>query len=241
MSEKEFEDLVSEENLPSIYSDDDLIRSIVELIPIVGPIIDGVIARIGTKYKEKRMHMFLILFYKSLKIIENRLDEKEFNEKLKWTETEEFHDMFNSAIDSTIKTRSREKIIMNVMILTNIISVKNNGEFRPEEYIYSLESLSPLEVKVIYIFYNCYKKDNNLDNEENDLQKSNRINAKEKVMEELHIDEQDLIFLLTRIEKSGFLKEITATMFDYEGGAFTINESLNRMMNYISKHPFSDL
>ncbi|MCK8824676.1 hypothetical protein MWH30_06360 [Fuchsiella alkaliacetigena] len=239
MSEKEFKNLISKENLPSIYSKNDIIRSIVELIPIAGPIIDGFLAKAGTKFREKRMNMFLVLLYKSLHSIKNSLDKKGFDQKLKWTETEEFHDMLNIALDSTLKTRSREKIIMNVMVLTNIISVDNDGKFRPEEYLYSLELLSPLELKVIYIFYKCYQNDINKTNNENELQKSTRLNPKEQVINKLYIDEQDLIFLLKRIEKSGFLKEITGSMWGYSGGEFTITESLNRMMKYISKHPFS--
>ena len=229
------------ENLASKYVGNDIIRALVQMIPIVGPLIDGIMATPGNQFKDRRINEFLLLLYHSCKVLEDRMTNLEFEANIKWANTEEFYDMFNLALEGATKSRGREKRIMNVMILTNIFSVKNEGQFRPEEYIFALEQLSPLEVKIILLFYQiCIRDAEHIDNE-SELQRANRIDAQGKIVTELGIDREDLLFLLKRIEKSGFIKEITGSFWGYVGGRFTITESLNRMMTYISNHPFAYL
>lgn len=62
----------------------------------------------------------------------------------------------------------------------------------------------------------------------------------EKIVNEIGIEKEDLIFLLKKLEKSGFIKEITGAFYDYAGGEFESTESLKRMMDYISQNPLSE-
>lgn len=222
MEEEDFRELINQESVAEAYSESDIPRGIIQMIPSLGPLIDGILAEPGSKYQKERRKSFLLLFYQALKKLEEKIDSNIIEKNKKYLNTEVFHDMFNIAYSSSIKSRSKEKLIMNVMILTNIISVKNDGEFIPEEYLYSLEQLSPNEIKILKLFYR-YESE-----------------AKEKIVNEIGIEKEDLIFLLKKIEKSGFIKETNGALLSYTGGNFESTESLKRMMDYIAKHPFSD-
>ncbi|MDR3601005.1 MAG: hypothetical protein P4L49_11095 [Desulfosporosinus sp.] len=230
---------IFEESLTSKYAENDIIHSLVQMIPIVKPIIDGVMSMPGNKYKDKRVSDFLLLLYLSLKVSEKQMAKSEFEDNIRWAKTEAFYDMFNLAIEGAVKSRSREKLIMNVMILSNLFSVKNNGEFCPEEYIYALGQLSPLEVKIISVFYQSYKTDVEPSDSESELQKANRLDAQGRLISELGIYSENLLFLLKRIEKLGFIKELKGSLGGYSGGRFTITESLSRMMDYLAEHPLA--
>lgn len=241
IEEAQVRDLLYEETITSKYSSNNILRALVQMIPFVGPLFDAIIAIPGDKYKEERLNRFLLLLYKSIKEIEGTQAKEEFHNNSGWINSEEFYDILNLAIEGSLKSRSKEKMLINVMILTNLLSVNNNDNFRPEEYIYALESLSPIEVKILLIFYKSYSKESDNITHESELQKASRIDVKANMIKEIGIDEADLLFMLKRIEKSGFIKEITGTYFNYTGGSFTITESLNKMMDYLSKHPFHTL
>ncbi len=136
MQEEEFRELICRKSIPETYSESVIIRSLVQMIPVIGPLIDGLMAKPGSVYQKERSKKFLLSFYYAFKKIEEKIDRKIIEENKKWLCSEAFHDMFYAGYNSAIKSRSIEKLIISVMILTNIISVENEGKYIPEEYLY---------------------------------------------------------------------------------------------------------
>jgi hypothetical protein len=238
ITEEELNKIVFERPLCTFYSDNQIVRALVQMVPTFGPLIDVFLAMPGSKYKDQRIQFFTYLVYTSIKELEKHISNEQLHRGIEWTASEQFQDTLYQALDSTIKTRSREKIVMNVMILTNLLSVHNDGRFRPEEYLNSIEQLTTLEISILLTFFKCYVNEPQK-SEENELQWAGRIGIKNKLIQELRINNDDLTFLLTRLERTGFIKEITGVYLDYSGGSYTITRSLIRMMEYLSLHPFS--
>jgi len=234
------EELVSNQtkskSIPELYSENGLIRALVQMIPTIGPILDAIVAIPGTKIKEKRTLDFLVILYKGLKAVEDRI------QNLEITMTEEFYDMFILAHESSVSTRSKEKLVFNIMILTNAISGENENNYRSEEYIKALADLTPTETKVLAIFYNSYVNDESQPEEEdNELKLARRVGAQEKIMQGLNIDSEEVLFLLQRLERSGFIREIKGMYLGYNGGSYTLTKVLEQLMEYLSDHPFSKI
>ncbi|MGM0710696.1 hypothetical protein [Brevibacillus parabrevis] len=228
MSSDEFRDFLSQKTLPELFVDGPVLRALVQMIPAFGPLVDAFLALPGTKYKEQRLNHLLLLIYQSIRAI----DDKVLN--LEWANTPEFQDMLEIAIESSVKSRSNEKIIINAMILTNLLAVKNDeGRFRPEEYLRAMADLTPLEVKVIKTFFEVEEKNKERDNNQDSL------DPRQVIVEKLGIEGDDLTFILKRVERSGFIKEAVGAMFGYGGGLYSITPSCRKLMEYLSLHPFA--
>ncbi|MDR3587506.1 MAG: hypothetical protein P4L59_19670 [Desulfosporosinus sp.] len=239
MNQEEFIKLLRGDSIPEFYADQSLFRALVQMIPAVGPLFDAALAIPGTKSKQQRLDLLLWLMYKGLILIEQRLSTAEIDAGRGWMTTETFEDMVNAAIESAQKSRSREKILLNSMILTNLINGTTDGVYSPEEYINVLNDLTPLEIKAILVFYRLYK-DDIMSPGENILGQANRIQAQEILAQELSVDNDELEFIMKRLERTGFIKEINGTYLSYFGGRFTITKTLLRLMDYLRDHPFSN-
>lgn len=240
MSDAEFKDLIAKGSSAELYSENGVVRAIMQMIPYVGPLLDTVLASPGTKQKEERLLLLFSLFYQSLVSLQEQIGLQQFDEKLKLVNNDDFYDMLLSAIESSARTRSREKIIMNSMILSNLMAVKNEGVFWPEEYLNAIEQLTSMEVQVLLIFYKAYNNKQSKE-EENELEKAKKVDIRGKIQEQLYIDQEDLDFILKRLERSGFIKEISGTYYDYLGGIYTVTDSLLRMMKYLAQNPLNSL
>lgn len=56
---------------------------------------------------------------------------------------------------------------------------------------------------------------------------------REKITEDCGIDNEDIDFIIKRLERTGFISKITGTYFDYAGGEIKITKSFLRFMEYI--------
>ena len=236
LEEGNMEDL-NKKSLPEKYSDNSLIRALVQMIPSVGPIIDALLAYPGTKIRERRIYEFLRILHTGLRSLESRIVDLEF------LNTEEFYDLFISTLESSVQSRSKEKLVINVMILTKHLTLHNKSDFKAEEYIRAIADLTPLETKILGIFYDSYINDSSEPEEQdNELIVARRINAQGRVMEELGFKtEEELFFMLQRLERTGLIKEIAAVYWDYSGGIYTVTQALFQLMEQLSDHPFSKM
>jgi hypothetical protein len=227
--------LTDKKSIAQLYSESSIIRALVQTIPSFGAIIDAFLAMSGTKLRDERLETFINYLYESIKRLEYKVDDLV-------AESEEFHDCLWTALESSINSRVREKIIMNVMIISNLLTVKNEGHYRPEEYLKILSDLTPMEAKIIALFYKAYKENGDQDpiSNESELQRAQRIQAQELVSNTLRIeDEEELKFFLKRLERTGLIREITGTYFDYTGGRYMASKVLQMLMDYLKEHPFS--
>jgi len=239
LDNQEFIELLKGDSILEFYTDQQLFRTLVQMIPGIGPLVDVALAIPGTKRKQQRLDLLLWSLYKGLILIEQKLSTQEIEAGRSFMETEAFEDMLSAAIDSSQKTRSREKILMNAMILTNLSSARNDGRYRPEEYINVLAELTSLELDMILIFFRSYDEDTRGESE-NELGQATRLHAQEKIVEELCIEPDDLEFILKRLERTGLIKEVIGSYYGYNGGRFTATKTLFRLMEYLNDHPFAN-
>lgn len=223
-------------SLSELYSNNTIIRALVQTIPTLGSIIDAFLAMPGTKYRDARLESFLNCLYESMKVLEFKVDALV-------VETEEFHDCLWMALKSSLNSRNKDKIIMNVMILSNILTIRNDDSYQPEEYLKILSELSPIESKIVAIFHQVHNEQikPQADVNENIHQSDHQINTQELVAETLKMDQAELLFYYKRLEGMGLLSEITGSFLGYMGGLFVPSRTLDMLMKYLEKHPFSKM
>lgn len=236
ISHEDFERFLKDQTLLEKYSGNQIYKALVQMIPKVGPLLDAFLSQPGTRSKEVRMNLLFLALYKSL----HEIEQKKLNSD--WIKSEEFEDMLRIAVESSLKTRSREKVLMNAMILTNLIDVENDGRFRPEEYLNLLADLSPTEVQIILIVYKAYTNSQDpVGVEVNDVQRALEIDIKHKIVEKLGIDNEDLSFVLTRITRTGLIRELTGMYWDYHGEEYAPTNTLFRFMEYLNQRRLSSV
>ena len=171
----------------------------------MGAIIDGLLATPGHKFKEKRLETMMKYLRDGLQMVDEEMIKKD------WLSSEEFHDILVYAVNSTIESRSIEKIKINSMILGNVITVPNEqGEFRPEEYLRAIADLSSVEMKALMVFYEISELTIK-SNEQNELQFAIETKWKDALKNKCGLDDSDVIFIAKRLERTGFLTEIVTT------------------------------
>jgi hypothetical protein len=212
-------------NLPAV-------RAAVQAIPVIGGPLDTMLAMPGQLFQEERVE----LLFRYIGEAVSRLDQDCL--KKEWVYSDEFRDILIQAIESSARSRSEEKIRINAMILTNVLIVPNDGQFWPEEYLKALADLTPREVKALFVFYKAFEGLHS-DSGENELQRAQKTSWAEMLQEECGIDPYDVIFLMRRLERTGFVSEITGSYLGYSGGQFYPSESLRKLMEYLSLNPLS--
>ncbi|WP_342576686.1 hypothetical protein [Paenibacillus sp. FSL M8-0142] len=224
--------LTDSRSIAEAYSSADLLRVIMQSIPTIGPILDVFLAMPGTRIREERLQFFISTLFEAVQKLEGRID-------LHIAETEEFHDSVWRAIESSLNSRTKNKIIMNVMILSNILTVKTGSVIDPEDYLKLVAELSPIESRIVALFHKIYKDDTGTTESENNLQRATRLEAQKIIASTLGIeDSDDLYFQLKRLERTGLIREITGTFFGYTGGSFAPTKLLDRLMEYLSYSRF---
>lgn len=208
------------------------IKAIVAGIPTIGASIDAIISSKQAEYKDKRIKELFYFLKASLDKVEKSKIDKE------WVESEAFYDLLSAAIESSIKSRSTEKTKMNSMILSNVLTIENSRDYRPEEYLAILSELTTLECKVLLVVYNRFQavQEENI----NDIELSRKADWKEAIIAECGVDKDDLDFVMKRLERTGFVKEITGARFSYTGGEYYITGTLKKLMEYLKLNPIAE-
>ncbi|PEE56858.1 hypothetical protein CN277_11100 [Bacillus cereus] len=224
-----FNEILNSKTLAEEYGDSAIMKSIVQLFP-GGSIVDTALSVNGNKIKDVRIRKLFIFIKEAI----DKLDREKIS--IEWIESVEFYDILQAAILSSANTRSEEKIKVNAMILTNVISGgENDKNYRPEEYLSALSDLTPLECKVLFTFNKRFQKIS--DSSGTELKKAKEMKWKEAIIEECKIDLEDVSFIMKRLERSGFVKEITGTYLSYIGGEYTQTEAMSKFIEYLSMNP----
>ncbi|HDR4614609.1 TPA: hypothetical protein QCQ90_002168 [Bacillus cereus] len=225
---KDFYELMAEQGkLDQVYTMP--IKAIMAGIPTVGASIDAIISSKQAEYKEKRIkELFYFLKAALDKVEENKIDKE-------WVESEEFFDLLRNAVESSTKSRSIEKIKMNAMILSNVLTIENKENYRPEEYLAILSELTTQECKALLVVYERFESLKGVDG--NDIELSRRAGWKEAIIEKCSIDKADLDFIMKRLERTGFIKEITGARFSYTGGEYYVTGTFEKFMEYLKLNP----
>jgi len=161
----------------------------------------------------------------------------------KYLESEEWFDLVIKAIEAAVRTRHKEKINLYARVLRGAVTIQNRQEFSPEEYVAVLTELTLREIEVAQVIYG-QQCDVPMQPNENELQWAWRTGWKQLPPSCPSVPEEDIPFTLLRLQKSGLIREITGTYFDYTGGVYVITESFRKLMRYIENkinycsHPF---
>jgi hypothetical protein len=220
--------LSSNDSLVEVYEGMPIAKSIVQLVPWIGTFINEILSDKGNKIKEQRIESFLNALYDCIKI----LDKSKLNSD--WGNSEEFYDLLTRALDSSLRTRSKEKIKMNALILSNVLLLaENEKNFRPEEYLAALEDLTPFEVKSLLTIYEVDLRNQQLD----ELSKDKYVEYSTALQLECGLDSSEVIFMLKRLERTGFISELTGSFLNYAGGSYSSTTALKRLKEYLSLNP----
>ena len=122
------------------------------------------------------------------------------------------------------------------MILTNVLIMENLDNYRPEEYISVVSELTPLECKILFTVYNAFQKVERK-SENNVLQHSIQVPWKDAIIRECGVDEADINSIMKRLERTGFVQEITGAYLSYGGGQYKLSESMEKFIEYLSRNP----
>lgn len=222
------EALTKVNDLSESYSEHFLLRAGVNLIPCIGGALDIFVAGRGEKIAKKRIENF---------IEELKIELKDFNEKKldkEYLESECFFDLIINTFKKVVINRTKEKTKLFAKIIKN--SISNESQKNHDEPFIYLDTISELSEQEMILANKIYimqkdKPDSNL----NELEWATKKGWGNLPTSCPQIMEEDIPFLLKRIEKTGLIKEITGVYLDYNGGIYIITETFRKLMNFINK------
>jgi hypothetical protein len=116
-------------------------------------------------------------------------------------------------------------------ILRNSVIQDKRMTHSPEDYLTVLAELTPREVQLAKVIYTQQREGPSKN--ENELHWASS-KGWENLAVESHLEEEDIPFLLKRLERCGLIREITGTYYDYTGGVYAITDVFRKLMDYIS-------
>lgn len=209
-----------------IYSQKTVLRAAVNAIPYVGGSIDVLLLNRGQKIVEQRVSLLFERIKDDLEQIKEDMIDKKF------LETDEFFDLLRKAIELSIKTRDKEKIKLYAHILRNALLKTTVNKETGEEYIEVLSELSIKELSLAKVIYEMQSV--GVLANENELQMALRTGW-DDIPKKIAIPREELDFLLKRLERTGIIKEITGSYFDYSGGVYIITQTFLTIMNSLNR------
>lgn len=209
-----------------VYAGKTVLRAAVASIPYIGGAVDIFIADRGQKIVQTR----ILRMIEEIKTAMSEIEKDKLNSR--YLESEEFFDMLVNTFEQAAKTRSEEKIRIYAQILRGAVTTRDSKETHsPETYLWVIAELTPVELEVARAIY-LQQLDETL-KEENELKW-----AREKGWEKLPdqctgVPKEDLPFILTRLSKSGLIREITGVYVGYTGGVYVVTDVFRKLMRFI--------
>jgi hypothetical protein len=127
------------------YSNNAIIRSLVNLIPYIGSSLDVLITSKIQELSWKRLQAYL----EQLRVQFEKVDDS----KIDWSylNSEEFYDLFLQTSYSVIRTRSEDKIKLYSKILRNAVTREFKDPLGTEDLVSIIENLSQNDISFIKI------------------------------------------------------------------------------------------
>lgn len=219
---------MSKKTLLEKYSENPSMRiaisSLLGAIPLAAPAGIALEVYVSTKVgqiKEKRIFDMLDFLNIELENLKESFEKSIF-------ESEEWIDLFESALRKSIQTRDREKIKHYALILKGfVVSPESIGKL--ETYLNALSDLSIDELNVAKLLYDHHLVKKTSENEELLIEKYAQI---ERYCNNKSLDE---IFVKQRIAQTGLIKEKVGTFAGYKGGVYIVTEAFEELMSHIRK------
>jgi hypothetical protein len=212
------------------YSNNPIIRDIIQKVPGIGVPLDIMLAWLGHKVGEQRIVEYMkILFEELEQIDENKLDKDFFG-------TPDFLDIFLKASENSLKTRHRERVRINCKILIGSINKdKIPDRHYAEDFLSFVADLTPTDIMVGLEIYNQQKNRPEYFDAENS--KYNELHfVTESGWDQLQgickLDEFDFRIALHKLSKAALVKEIGPAI-GYREGRYIITPIFLRLMNFV--------
>lgn len=203
----------------------DWLRSLVVAIPGIGGSLDLLIAGRGQRLAQERIVNLLSGLKEEMSEVRSDMLDRVF------LETDEWADLVIKAVDAATKSRDKAKIRLYARILRSAATFQDRGAFSPEEYLDALAELTPREVVVARAIYG---RQQDVPSSEQDLFKWAKDRGWDRLPQDCpSVPEEDLPFILIRLERSGLIKEITGMYWDYQGGMYIITNAFRQLVQYI--------
>jgi len=216
-----------------IYGNNPELRNSITQIPVIGMAFDQIIAGLSRDLQKRRFLETIQLLRQEMILIDESKVDKEF------LETEAFVDLIVKTIENSVKTRHKDKVLLNCKILTGSILEKNN-ELRhsSEDLLLLVSDLSPIDIKVAKEIYNQQKDipdkfDPQEDEQSHELAFVNKTGW-DNLQTKCNSNKTDFLLSLHKLSNANLIKQIIGTYSSYLGGKFIITPTFQRLMALLS-------
>jgi len=206
------------------YTDTGWLRAIVGSIPIAGTALDAVITSADSQITQRRISALA----EELAALGRRIEEKidpAFFESVGW------QDLAIKTFVAAARTQDRERLKMYAGILLGPATASWPKQLDNEAALSALAELSPTEVQLLRHFRQFPLAEG--------IPVGSMGQAREawdNAVENLHANlRDDLTFHLKRIERAGFISELTGAYLDYGGGVYTATSTFVRLMDSLDR------
>ncbi|PIF34537.1 hypothetical protein CLU81_5192 [Flavobacterium sp. 9] len=213
------------------YSDQIVLRAAINAIPQIGGSLDILLSSSGQNFVIKRIEEFVSELSHQIEQLDTSKINYDFFEK------EEFYDLIIKAFNSASRTRQSEKLQLYAKIVKGaLIEGAEYEEDDPELYLKIIEELSVKELRVAKFLYEI-KTLNSTELEEVSKRNGENLNNDAALLSNLYpeFDEDDLISVFVRLERTGLIKEMVGNYFGYAGGLYDITPLFKKLLNFIEK------
>lgn len=135
---------------------------------------------------------------------------------------------FRHMLMAVDRTNVNEKIQLFARLFRNcyILERQTNDDVF-EAHLYSIENLSYKEIYFLCIFFECENETNNPHQNEYQNADAALTKLKEKFAEE-NKSYDEYKYLFSALVRTGFMREITASIFDYRGHMYTTTSAMQK-------------
>lgn len=211
------------------YANNSILRGIVNLVPYVGGAIDTVLSIKADQLHTQRVEALFTALEEEMGLINiDKVSSEYF-------ESEEGMDLLISTVEAAKKTKNKEKIKLYAKILRGATTLQAGDlEPHPEVYLAILAELSLRELTVAKLIYDFQKEEYQANSGLSELQWVSKSWKEFEQAAQVFVG-NELDFVLQRLSKTGLIREITGTYFDYMGGVFTVTLTFRGLMCFVGE------
>lgn len=184
------------------YNESAFFKAVTSLIPYAGGVANAVFCTRAAEIALKRRTEQLEKIEEQLQFL------KESQIDIEFLKTEEFADLVFCIFEASSRTREKVRLDWYAKILKNSILLQDRSENSPEDYLSMLIALTVKEVNVLGVIF----KQQSVQSPKDEKSQIRWVEEQgwEQLQEECGVsDEEELAFILMRLELYGLIRNIT--------------------------------
>jgi hypothetical protein len=215
-----------------IYTNNPEFRNSITQIPIIGIAFDQIITGLSKEFQVRRLLEMIQLLSQEIILIDESKVDKQF------LKTEAFFDLLAKMVENSVKTRHKDRVLLNCKILIGSV-LKENNELRhtSEDLLVLVSDLSPIDINVAREIYNQQKDKPEKFNPEDDRDNELAFVIKsgwENLQTKCNLNQTDFLLSLHKLSNANLIKQIIGVYASYLGGKFIITPTFQRLMSILS-------